>query len=34
VKFMVSDAPERFKEIGERFLGEKIDNIALITNHT
>jgi len=34
VKFMVSDAPERFKEIGERFLGEKIDNIMLITNHT
>ena len=29
-KFFVSDQPDKFKEIGERFLGEKIKKVNLI----
>jgi glutamate racemase len=29
-KFFVTDSPGRFREVGERFLGEKIEDITLI----
>jgi len=33
-EFFVTDYPERFKKMGERFLGEAIENITKITIHS
>jgi hypothetical protein len=29
-KFYVTDSPERFLKVGERFMGKKIDHIEII----
>jgi len=34
MQFFVSDNPERFREIGRRFLGEPVDGVSLVTPET